>query len=879
MRNKWTWDRVVRGSHGTNCTGNCAFNVYVRNGIVWREEQQGEYPQPVDDAPDFGPRGCQKGLRHAKYMYGPQRILYPLKRVGERGSGKWERVSWEQATDEIADRYIDTVMEHGTRSVSMGLGTQMVLKRAAFAAFARFGTIAGAEMPESFAGVGDLPTGVMMTVGDPLLGDTMTAVYKSRCCLIWYCNPAVTRIPDAHFFWEARYNGTEVITIAPEFNPSAMHASKWLNPKPGTDAALAMGMVQVILADKAYDAPYLKEQTDMPYLVRVADGKFLRETDLSDDADARDDQFYVWDRNSGGLARAPGSGFNMPPPGQPSDTETKSLALGQLEPTLEGSWTIDAKGESIEVTTVFELLKKEVAERYTPAQVSEITGLNPSVIEQTARKFAAAKPAMIFSGYRVCKWLHGDLMQRSFLLLLSLTGNIGKEGGGLQIWNMPSEHDQLAFIFEGIPPTFRVATMARWDYAHTDGRSLNEEMYGKELADHFESYHQKSMTEGAFPDYSKVPWKMGIFMGLNPANWRGSSERWRKTGLEELDTIVAAAPDMGATPMFADYVLPSAAHYERVDFLLEPRTPYAQIMDAAVPPLGESQDDFIVMERLAAAISRRAKARGIEPIMDEFMGQPLPRDLTQFHALYTKNETIKSNTDIVQFLLDHNPGIRDTSVAEFADKGVIQTEASDGVIYDHGSVYQTTIIRSVRDKKPYKTLTGRQQFYMDHDWFMEEGESFPGYREPLAVEGYPLRMLMGHARHGIHSMWRDDSLLVSLQRGEPDIYVNPEDAAERGVEDGNLIRVFNKLGDFIAIAHVTSAIQPGMTFMYHGWDPVMFRGKRNFGAVVASSALIKPTSIVSGYGHVTYRPLAFEPNITIQDFTLNFEKYAERATA
>jgi nitrate reductase alpha subunit len=68
MRNKWTWDRVVRGSHGTNCTGNCAFNVYVRNGIVWREEQQGEYAASTPDTPDYGPRGCQKGLRHAKYM-------------------------------------------------------------------------------------------------------------------------------------------------------------------------------------------------------------------------------------------------------------------------------------------------------------------------------------------------------------------------------------------------------------------------------------------------------------------------------------------------------------------------------------------------------------------------------------------------------------------------------------------------------------------------------------------------------------------------------------------------------------------------------------------------------------------------------------------
>ena len=82
------------------------------------------------------------------------------------------------------------------------------------------------------------------------------------------------------------------------------------------------------------------------------------------------------------------------------------------------------------------------------------------------------------------------------------------------------------------------------------------------------------------------------------------------------------------------------------------------------------------------------------------------------------------------------------------------------------------------------------------------------------------------------------------------------------------------LDAFVAMAHVTSGMQPGMVYMYHGWDPMLFRGGRNsFSAVVASSALIKPTALVSGYGHITYRALAFEPNSTFQDFTCDFEKW------
>ena len=873
QRNKWTWDSVARGTHGTNCTGNCAFNVYVRNGIAWREEQQGEYGQSESDVPDYGPRGCQKGLRHAKYMYGKQRVLYPMKRTGGRGEGHWERISWDQALNEIADKFIDYNVEFGPRSVSTQLGTQMVLKRASFAALGRFATIAGCEVPEAFAGVGDLPIGVYMTTGVPLLADTMAAVFKSKVCLIWYCNPAVTRIPDAHFFWEAKYNGTEVIAISPEFTPTAMHASSWLNPKPGSDAALAMAMANLIIVERQFDPAYLREQTDMPFLVRQDNGKFLRETDILGTPDARDNLFYIWDEVSGKMLEAPATGAPKPPPGSMVPVmNTGSLKLEGIVPALEGEWVVNGAEGPIAVSTVFMKVKAE-CQKYTPEYVSEITGLNPQVIVDLAQKFGAADPGMIFSGYRVCKWLHGDLMQRAFLLLLSLTGSLGKPGGGLQIWNMPHEADQFAFMFSNLPPTLRIATMARWDYTHADHKKLNQQMYGNELAEHVDEYFEKSIENGWFPDYSDVKWKMGIYSGSNAANWRASGKRWRSEAFDQLETIVVCAPDMGMTAMYADYVLPVAHHYEREDFMLEPRTPYVQVLDKAVEPLGESMDDFAIYKAFAKAISERAKARGIAPVEDNFMGMPVTRDFTLYYDQFTMGGEMQTNRDVVQFLIDHNHGLPQVSFEEMAARGMMRNPGSETVVYDTDSPYGSTLLQAVRDKVPYPTLTGRQQYYMDHDWFMEEGETLPTYKGPLSNEGYPLRMLQGHARHGIHSTWRDDSLLLSLQRGEPDIYVSPQDAEKRDVVDGDLIRVFNSLGEFIAMAHVSSSMQPGMTFMYHGWDPMMFRERQNFGAVVSTAGLIKPTSLVGNYGHVTYRPLSFEPNATFADFTMNFAKY------
>lgn len=869
MRRKWTWDRVVRGTHGTNCTGNCAFNVYVKNGVVWREEQQGEYGKSAPDVPDYGPRGCQKGLRHAKYMYGRQRILYPLKRVGQRDEGKWQRISWEQALTEIADRFIDYSVAHGPRSISFDLGTQMVLKRAAFAALGRFANITGVELPEAFAGVGDLPTGVYMTIGNPLLGDSMAAVFKARCCLIWFCNPAVTRIPDAHFFWEARYNGTTVIAISPEFTPTAMHASRWLNPKPGTDAALALSMAQVIVSERRYDAGYIREQTDLPLLVRTDNGRFLRESDVAPGPDAKHNVFYVWDERRRQPVRAPGSGQTLPKPGEPAVAGDETLALGDLRPALEGRWKVVTPTGALEVTTVFELLKARLQE-YLPAKASAITGVHAEVIRQIAREFAAAKPAMIFTGYRMCKWLHGDLLQRSFMLLLSLTGNLGPAGGGLQLTNLAKEDGYLAYMFAGLTPALRVATASRWDYVHCGLKDLNAAIYGPVVAEHVDRHFRESVQNRWFPDYSAVPWKMAVFSGSNAASWRSSGSRFRDKGLGEVETIVAVATDMGVTPMYADYILPAAHHYERQDFMLEPRTPYVQVLDAAVPPLGEAVDDWTFYDRLAQAISQRAAQRGVAPVEDDFFGQPVQRDLARTHELFSMGGRIRSTRDAIQFLIDNSGGVPKVSFAELASRGFMRNEDSDGVIHGRGSPYNADLLRSYEEKKPYPTLTGRQQYYIDHPWFMSEDETLPRYKEPLRIEGYPLRFVMGHVRHGIHSMWRDDPLMLHLQRGEPDVYVNPDDARQRNVEDGQLIRIFNSFGSFIALAHLSAGIQPGMLFMYHGWDPMMFRGRQNFGAVVATAGLIKPTSVVGDYGHITWKPLGFEPNATFHDFTCDF---------
>ena len=190
--------------------------------------------------------------------------------------------------------------------------------------------------------------------------------------------------------------------MAPDYNQSAVHADLWLSPKPGTDAALALGACQVILAENLYDADYVREQTDLPFLVRTDNRKFLRQTDMEPGEAASDSGFYFWDEPSDGLVKAPATGFGATAGRGPEMRIEETLRLGDLKPALEGRWTVDTVNGPVEVTTVFELTREHV-QGYTPERAAEITGGPADNIRAGARQFARAKPGMIYSRYRSCK--------------------------------------------------------------------------------------------------------------------------------------------------------------------------------------------------------------------------------------------------------------------------------------------------------------------------------------------------------------------------------------------------------------------------------------------------------------------------------------------
>ncbi|HSQ01472.1 MAG TPA: molybdopterin-dependent oxidoreductase, partial [Candidatus Dormibacteraeota bacterium] len=279
-RDAWKWDRVTWGCHAVDCyPGGCPWRVYSRDGKIVREEQAAIFPTIEPGVPDMNPMGCQKGASWSQQHYNEERVLYPMKRAGKRGEGKWQRVSWDTACNDIADAILDAVKEQGPQSLyHIGTpgegGTQQIL-------WSNFSAQLGFQVTDLQAEINDFSPGIYTTFGkfDPAPG--ADDFFHSELVLIWHANPVYTNITWYHFMQEARYNGGEIVTIAPDFSPSAVHADYHIPIEIGTDAAFANAMSQVVIAEGIFDRDFVKQQTDLPLLVRSDNHRFLRAADLT----------------------------------------------------------------------------------------------------------------------------------------------------------------------------------------------------------------------------------------------------------------------------------------------------------------------------------------------------------------------------------------------------------------------------------------------------------------------------------------------------------------------------------------------------------------------------------------------------------------------
>ncbi|MDO4612653.1 MAG: nitrate reductase subunit alpha [Actinomycetaceae bacterium] len=320
-RQRWSFDKVVRSTHGVNCTGSCSWKVYVKDGIIVWETQATDYPTTGPDMPEYEPRGCPRGAAFSWYEYSPTRVRYPYVRtqlleawreakkahpdpveawqtiqadpkvrssyVTARGRGGMVRATWEEALEIVAAANVATIKEYGPDRIA-GFSVLPAMSMVSFGAGARYLQLIGGVNLSFYDWYADLPVASPHVFGDqtdvPEAGDW----YNSDYLIMWGSNVPLTRTPDAHFMTEARYHGQKVVAVSPDFADSTKFADEWMRPHPGTDGAVAFAMGRTILKEyhvekkEPFFLDYMRRYTDSPFLVELNErdngyvpGKFL----------------------------------------------------------------------------------------------------------------------------------------------------------------------------------------------------------------------------------------------------------------------------------------------------------------------------------------------------------------------------------------------------------------------------------------------------------------------------------------------------------------------------------------------------------------------------------------------------------------------------
>jgi len=176
-------------------------------------------------------------------------------------------------------------------------------------------------------------------------------------------------------------------------------------------------------------------------------------------------------------------------------------------------------------------------------------------------------------------------------------------------------------------------------------------------------------------------------------------------------------------------------------------------------------------------------------------------------------------------------------------------------------------------KEPYPTLTRRAQFYIDHEWYMEAGEELPGHKEtPIMGGEHPFILTSGHSRAGVNGMHSTDKTMMATTRGTPVAHINDEDAAARGIENGEEIRVFNDDSTILIQAKVTPAVRPGQVLIYTGFESYQSPEWKDLATL--ETGMVKWLHLAGGYGHLAYRPLLWQPVPIDRGVRVDYEKLA-----
>ncbi|EGT4275013.1 molybdopterin-dependent oxidoreductase [Cronobacter sakazakii] len=716
-------ERVVWSACTVNCGSRCPLRMHVVNGEIRYVETDNTGGDDYDGLHQV--RACLRGRSMRRRVYNPDRLKYPMKRVGKRGEGKFVRISWDEALNTIAQGMKRIISDYGNEAIYLNYGTGTLggtMTRSwppGKTLLARLMNCCGGYLNH----YGDyssaqIAAGLSYTYGGWADGNSPSDIENSKLVVLFGNNPGETRMSGGgvtYYLEQARAKSqARMIVIDPRYTDTAAgREDEWIPIRPGTDAALASAIAWVLITENYVDQPFLDN-----YCVGY-DEKTL-------------------------------------PPGAPANGHYKAYILGDGP---DGT----AK---------------------TPAWAAPITGIPEARIIKLAREIGEAKPAFIAQGWGPQRHSNGELACRAIAMLPILTGNVGIHGG-----NSGAREGSFSLPFERMPtlqnPVETSISMFTWTDAIERGPSMTataDGVRGKEKLD--------------------VPIKMiWNYAGNCLINQHSQINRTHEILQDDkkCELIVVIDCHMTASARYADILLPDCTASEQMDFALDAscgNMAYVIFADQAIAPRFECRTIYDITSALAVRMG---------------VGDTFTEGRTQegwLRHLYAQSR--RAIPELPDF---------DT----FRQQGIFKLRDPQG----HHVAYQA--FRENPAANPLDTPSGKIEIYSSAladiaaHWQLPEGDVIhplpvysPGFEQvsdPLRAQ-YPLQLTGFHYKSRTHSTYGNVDVLQAACRQQ--VWINPQDAQARGINDGDLVRVWNARGEARIEAKVTPRIMPGVVALGEG---------------------------------------------------------------
>ena len=764
---------------GWGCHEKCILKTFTKDGKIVRTQRSGDIGHIGN-----GPRICQKGISAWQIPYNDERLLHPLKRVGERGEGKFEQISWDQALDEISAGINASIEKYGPRSILGNIfycgvpGNRNALGDTLVKRY--FHAIGGSAI-EGLGVDYAIVQQDSVDEGMPYVGGRFQVMNANNLIIIWGGNPIGFTRPArlTEMLLDARDRGAKIVHVSNLFDNTSAKVDEWVPVRSGTDAALALGMAHVIVREGKVNEEWLLKETAAALLVRTDTGKYLREADVIEGGAA--DKFGVFDKKTGQVGFIPrvtaraidSTGRTTTGTVQMTyETETAEAGAGiygAFDPAID----CETEVNGIPCKTSYKLLCEHL-QKWTPEAAEAACGVPAARIEFLANLYVDSSPSLIAMGDGL-RYGNGTQSLRAVKLLTYLTGNHGGPDGGTVI-TAGIDDIEGSIIDRNVAQWVPEISIENGDFA----------MVKDILASHDDSSMQQ--------------YKVFIVAEGNPLlNWPNKSF-WRERMLPYFDMVVTFEIRMTDTCRWSDYVLPEATTFERYE-LIPDMDNNVILSEPAIEPLGDT--------RVSADIWREiAERTGV--------GQYFQMNQEEWCKFILENQP---NPLVAPITADEDP----QQAGEWAPltydrlkkKPVIHLTPNDhdDLPDPYGSA------------PAYFTETGLIQFYSE--MHVEVGATMADLEntyviDPELKKDYPLHLFIARHKYFMQGQFTNIPEMESLAFTQFGVALNPKTALERGLRDGDIVEVFNERGVMRSKLILREDVAPGVAHTWYSFNETYY---------------------------------------------------------